>query len=158
MAEATDFGTALSDGLDAFADILLDPLSTPTSKNSVDEQPDIHLAIAALKKEAAKIGANAVVITNQKQVRVNKNATERRIVAAAIQIVEITESTLPQVESSPVTPITTSPNALLSKDGSYSVTIPSEWMQKDTSSQKYDISIRNADDSAEITINAITTY
>ena len=157
MAGATDLGAAISNRLDTLAEILLDPLSASTSNNSISEQPDIDLAIAALKKEAAKIGANAVVITNQKQVRVNQNATERQIVAAAIRIVENTESTLPQVESPPVTPITTSPNALLSKDGSYSVTIPSGWMQKDTSSQKYDISIRNADDSAEMIINAIPT-
>ncbi|BAO27978.1 DUF4156 domain-containing protein [Sulfuritalea hydrogenivorans] len=54
-------------------------LSMPTEKD------DMKLAIAALRKEAASIGANGVVIVKQGQVRTGSSSTERRIAAAAIR-------------------------------------------------------------------------
>jgi hypothetical protein len=49
------------------------------------EKEDMALAIQALKREAASIGANGVIILKQGQVRVGPNATERRIIGAAIR-------------------------------------------------------------------------
>lgn len=49
------------------------------------EKEDMALAIAALKREAASIGANGVIITQQAQVRLDDGSTERRISATAIR-------------------------------------------------------------------------
>lgn len=49
------------------------------------EKDDIRLATAALIREAAANGANGVIIVKQGQVRVGQNATERRMVGAAIR-------------------------------------------------------------------------
>lgn len=49
------------------------------------EKEDMALAVLALKREAASIGANGVIIVKQGQVRVSSNATERRIYGAAIR-------------------------------------------------------------------------
>lgn len=49
------------------------------------EKEDMALAVRALKNEAASIGANGVIILKQGQVRIGQNATERRIVGAAIR-------------------------------------------------------------------------
>ena len=54
-------------------------LSTP------EEKEDVALALKALKKEAASIGANGVIIMKSGQVRVSNEATERRIAAIAIR-------------------------------------------------------------------------
>lgn len=54
-------------------------LSTP------EEKEDVALALKALKKEAASIGANGVIIMESGQVRVSNEATERRIAAIAIR-------------------------------------------------------------------------
>lgn len=56
------------------------------SKNSQPgEKEDIALAMRALRKEASENGALGVVILRSVQVRVSSQATERRIVAAAIR-------------------------------------------------------------------------
>ena len=70
-----------SDPYDLFGmvDRALDPPKQPTEKE------DLALAIKALKEEAASIGADAVIIVKNQQVRVSQNATERRIFAAAIR-------------------------------------------------------------------------
>ncbi|HNC51984.1 MAG TPA: hypothetical protein PLO14_07055 [Accumulibacter sp.] len=49
------------------------------------EKEDMALAVRALKREAASMGANGVIILKQAQVRVGPNATERRIIGAAIR-------------------------------------------------------------------------
>ena len=49
------------------------------------EKEDMALAVRALKSEAASMGANGVIIIKQGQVRVGPNATERRIIGAAIR-------------------------------------------------------------------------
>jgi hypothetical protein len=49
------------------------------------EKEDIALAMKALKEEAAKAGANGVLIIQSIQVRLPDNATERKIKAAAIR-------------------------------------------------------------------------
>jgi hypothetical protein len=54
-------------------------LSQPTEKQ------DMELAVKALKREAASIGANGVIVIKQGQVRISSTATERRIVGAAIR-------------------------------------------------------------------------
>jgi len=76
MATAT---TSILDQLDVIAQLLGN--STPQP----GEKEDIALAIRALRQEAARAGATGVVILKSIQVRVSQNATERRIVAAAIR-------------------------------------------------------------------------
>lgn len=49
------------------------------------EREDIALAMKALRQEAAANGAYGVVVVRSIQVQVSQNATERRIVAAAIR-------------------------------------------------------------------------
>ncbi len=49
------------------------------------EKDDIRLAIQAIKREAASVGANGVIIVKQGQVRVSQNSTERRMIGAAIR-------------------------------------------------------------------------
>jgi hypothetical protein len=48
------------------------------------EKEDMALAVRALKLEAARAGATAVIIIQSQQVPVSSNSTERRIKAAAI--------------------------------------------------------------------------
>jgi hypothetical protein len=48
------------------------------------EKEDMALAIRALKREAARVGATGVIILQSTQVRVSPSATERRISGAAI--------------------------------------------------------------------------
>lgn len=57
--------------------LLLEDRKPPTIKD------DIRLAESAMYSEAAKIGANIVIIRKSEQVRVTNDATERRIVADA---------------------------------------------------------------------------
>lgn len=50
------------------------------------EREDVALAVSALKKEAAGIGANGVIITQQAQISVgNQGSTARRIIGVAIR-------------------------------------------------------------------------
>ena len=49
------------------------------------EKEDMDLAMRALKRDAASMGANGVIIVKQAQVPVYDSATERRIVGAAIR-------------------------------------------------------------------------
>jgi hypothetical protein len=48
------------------------------------EKEDMALAIRALKREAARVGATGVIILRSTQVRVSPSATERRINGVAI--------------------------------------------------------------------------
>jgi hypothetical protein len=48
------------------------------------EKEDIALAMRAVRKEAAQNGISKVLIVRSTQARVSANATERRIIAAAI--------------------------------------------------------------------------
>lgn len=76
MATAT---TSILDQLDVIGRLLGNTVPQP------GEKEDIALALQALRQEAARAGAMGVVILKSVQVRVSQNATERRIVAAAIR-------------------------------------------------------------------------
>lgn len=70
-------GGGLSDLLD---------LDKWTDNSPIGEKEDIALAMKALLAEAARVGANGVVIVKSQQVRAdNQGGTARRIVAAAIR-------------------------------------------------------------------------
>jgi hypothetical protein len=57
-----------------------------TDTNPIGEKEDIALAMKALKEEAARVGADGVIIINSRQIRVSQDgSTERRINAAAIR-------------------------------------------------------------------------
>jgi hypothetical protein len=57
-----------------------------TDNSPAGEKQDIALAMNALKEEAARVGAHAVIIIQSRQVRVSQDgSTERRINAAAIR-------------------------------------------------------------------------
>ncbi|WP_173984686.1 hypothetical protein [Magnetospirillum sp. SS-4] len=49
------------------------------------EKEDLTLAMRALKKEAASIGANGVIIKSNEQIQIGYNASERRISGVAIR-------------------------------------------------------------------------
>lgn len=64
----------------------LDVLSTLLGVNDgPGEKEDMALALRALKREAASIGANGVIIVKSMQERASENATQRRIFGAAIR-------------------------------------------------------------------------
>lgn len=63
----------------------LDVISILTQSGGPGEKGDIRLAIQAMRREAASAGANGVIILKQGQVRVGQNATERRMIGAAIR-------------------------------------------------------------------------
>lgn len=63
----------------------LDILGQLKGSTGPGEKDDIRLAIQAMKREAARVGANGVIIVKQGQVRVGPDATERRMVGAAIR-------------------------------------------------------------------------
>jgi hypothetical protein len=71
--------TSILDQLDVIGKLLG---NTPPQPG---EKEDIALAMRALRQEAARAGALGVIILKSIQVRVTQNATERRIVAAAIR-------------------------------------------------------------------------
>lgn len=64
----------------------LDVLSTLLGVNDgPGEKEDMALALRALKREAASIGANGVIIVKSMQERASENATQRRLFGAAIR-------------------------------------------------------------------------
>jgi hypothetical protein len=65
----------------------LDIISALTDNgNWPGEKEDMELAMSALKRETAEIGADGVIIVKQNQVNIGNGETERRIVGAAIRI------------------------------------------------------------------------
>ena len=60
-------------------------LQEATEPARVTEEDDKRLAMQALVKDAAAIGADAVVVVKSYQVRVSENSTERRIEAIAFR-------------------------------------------------------------------------
>lgn len=61
----------------------------------VTEEDDKRLAMEALLRDAANIGANAIIITKSYQASVSSNSTERRIEALAFRVLEIDSSATP---------------------------------------------------------------
>ncbi|MEI7612169.1 MAG: hypothetical protein WCK63_04625 [Betaproteobacteria bacterium] len=128
------------------------------------EKEDVELAMRALKREAASIGADGVIIAHQRQVRVSDSATERRITGIAILSQPIAPvqtsqpSYEPQAKVSSQAVLATVKNPVSSstisgRDGSFSISLPSGWVQ--TQNQNYEISAKNPVLDIALLINSI---